>query len=113
MVPEIYTACTSRAPKSTTLPESSYERRTISMLPAVLPCLSSSRTSVRDVHFASGGKKNPAAASTNIQSCRNRIGQVTTTFSPSKILHTPSGSSALSFVQLGTLLLKGHNRFVR
>ena len=41
------------------------------------------------------------------------MGQVMTRSSPSKMVHVPSGSLALSLVQLGTLLLKGQSRFAR
>src|SRR5450755_3907758 len=44
-----------------------------------------------------------------IQFCRNRIGHVIATMSFSKMLQTPSGSFALSFVQFGTLLLNGQS----
>src|SRR5207248_11591421 len=71
------------------------------------------RISVREVHEAPEGKKNAAASSAMIQSCRKRIGQVIVTASPSKMLQVPSGSRALSLVQLATLLLKGHSLFCR
>src|ERR1043166_3228290 len=81
------------------------------MLPADCPCLSLSRTSPSEVHFALAGKKKAAASSAMSQSSRKRTGQVTATRSPSFTLQTPSGSLALSFVQFGTLLLKGQRRF--
>src|ERR1700722_10946136 len=40
------------------------------------------------------------------------MGQMTASLSPWKIVQTPSGSVILSLVQLGTLLLYGHRRFV-
>src|SRR5271157_1816330 len=79
------------------------------MLPADLPYLSFRRTSVRDVHLAFAGKKKSAPSSAMIQFSRNRIGQVMARWSASKTLHTPRGSFALSFVQLGILLLYGHS----
>src|ERR1035437_8413388 len=79
------------------------------MFPADLPGLSFNRTSERDVHLAFAGKKKSAPSSAMIQFSRNRIGQVMARWSPSKTLHTPRGSFALSLVQLGILLLYGQS----
>src|SRR6266699_3356848 len=79
------------------------------MFPADLSFLSFSRTSVRELHFAPFGKKKSAPWSAMIQFWRNRTGQVITGVSFSKMLHTPRGSFALSFVQFGTLLLNGQS----
>ena len=83
------------------------------MLPAASLSLSLTRTSVRDVHDAPCGKKNAAASSAISQCCLNRTGQVTAMLLPLNTLQTPSGLSALSFVQFGTLLLKGQSRDLR
>src|SRR5439155_23745801 len=83
------------------------------MLPADFPCLSLSRTSVRVVHVVPCGKKNEAASSAMIHRSRNRIGHVMAVSPSTKTLHTPRGLLALSFVQFGTRLLKGHRRCLR
>src|SRR5216683_30911 len=109
----MYTACTSSAPKSSIRPASSYDTRTTSIFPADLLYLSLMRTSVREVHDVPAGKKNEAASSAINQSSRKRTGQVIATESPSSMLHTPRGFSALSFVHEGTLLLNGQSLFFR
>ncbi len=82
------------------------------MLPAGFPSMSFSLTSDRDVHFASGGKANLAASSIIDQSSRNLTGHVITHSPLWRMLQTPNESCALSFVQLGTMLLKGHSLFI-
>jgi hypothetical protein len=47
------------------------------------------------------------------QFSRNLMGQVIAVWSASNTLHTPRGSFALSFVQLGALLLNGQSFLVR
>ncbi len=83
------------------------------MLPADLPCLSLSRTSVSDVHLAFLEKKKSAASSAMIHFSLKRMGQVMGVPSSARTLHVPRGSLALSLVQLGTLLLKGQSFFAR
>src|SRR5215218_8531918 len=79
------------------------------MLPAERPLASLSRISCSVVQAPGAKPKNPAASVAIRQSCRNRTGQVIVGLPPFVILQTPSGSSALSFVQFGTLLLNGHS----
>lgn len=78
------------------------------MLPADCPLASVSRISGNDVQRVPSGHRNSAALWSIIQSSRNREGQVITLLSPWFTLHTPSGLSALSLVQFGNLLWKGH-----
>jgi hypothetical protein len=83
------------------------------MLPADFPLASFNLISVNDVQLTPLSKKKEAASSVISQSSRKRIGQVITALSSCKTLQTPSGFLALSFVQFGTLLLKGHKRCER
>jgi hypothetical protein len=80
------------------------------MLPADLPFASFSLTSVRELQEVPSPKKKDAASSVISQSSRKRMGHVIVGPPSYKTLHTPSGFLALSFVQFGTLLLKGQRR---
>ena len=83
------------------------------MLPADCPFLSTSLISEREGHEAFFPNANSAACSIISQSSLNLVGHVITDAPLCHILQTPRGLFALSFVQFGTLLLKGQSFFFR